>query len=136
MSQLIKAIRECNIREVKNLLRKGGIDIEQRGEDSDFTPLHLAIECNSPQIVRLLLDAGANPNASLSFNLKYTGGAVSIDNDDYESKFCKAATPLHIAVDRGSKEIVHLLLAHGNCNVNTQNSYGYTALHLAVDRDL
>jgi len=135
MSQLIKAIRECNVSEVEKLLRRKEGDIEQRDKDSNFTPLHLAIECNSPQIVRLLLEAGANPNASLSFNLKYTGGAVSKDNDDYESKFSKAASPLHFAVDRGSKELVRLL-AQAKCNVNAQNSYGYTALHLAVDRDL
>lgn len=133
-TKLGKLVQEGDLRKVEELLKKG-IDLEAR--DNDLTPLHQAIMRNSmerTEMVDLLLKAGASPNATLSFRLMNSGGAVSIDSDE-ESKTSKAASPLHLAVDLGLPGIVELLV-QAKANVNAQNTYGYAPLHLAVDRDL
>jgi len=83
--------------------------------DQGFTPLHSAVATDAgeatAEIVRLLLEAGADPNAK-----SHEGG-----------------TPLHSAAFTGDLEIAELLLAYG-ANPNTTGPKGQTALDIARDR--
>lgn len=106
----------------------------------------------STKIVRLLLDAGADINAT---NFKdWTALHVACDNgneqtvelllgrganaallvendndddDDDDDKFYRKATALHIAVNRENLPISKILLDHG-VNVDALNAPGWTAL--------
>jgi uncharacterized protein len=71
-------------------------------------PLHSAVAANQYDIVKLLLDAGANPNAVQQ----------------------KDITPLHSAVHLGNAQIVSLLLAHG-ADKQAQTDNGKTPIDLA-----
>jgi ankyrin repeat protein len=78
-----------------------------------FSPLHLAAFFGHAQAVRLLLDAGADPNA--------VGTSEQIG----------PVQPLHSAAATGRLECVRLLLAHG-ADVNARQGGGFTALHAAA----
>ncbi len=74
-----------------------------------YTALDLAVIHNSPKIVKILLENGANPNMK--------------DKNGY--------TPLHRAIIRYSYEIVELLLKN-KADPNIKDKHGYTPLHRAV----
>ena len=79
------------------MARKGGV--------YGGRPLNIAIEGKgNPEVVRSLLDAGADPNVGL---------------------------PLHAAVEKGREAAAELLLARG-ARVDAKDPSGQTALHLAV----
>ena len=93
---------------VRLLLRHGG-NVDER-DDNGETVLHRAVEDGCVEVVRVLLQGGADVGA---------GGAWD------------GATALHIAVERGAAEIAHLLLAAG-ADVSAQDDNGNTALHLCT----
>ncbi|MEC5030653.1 MAG: ankyrin repeat domain-containing protein [Oscillatoria sp. PMC 1051.18] len=103
------AIVDGDIEAVKYLIALNlNLDIHQTGvwTDKGFTPLIIAVESKETQIVKLLLEAGANPNLSE----KDTGG-----------------TPLIYAAITGSLEIINLLLKFG-ADRNIRDNYNETAL--------
>lgn len=75
------------------------------------TPLHRAAECGSPDVVRLLLDRGADINARDELN---------------------GVTPLHLAAEHGRVDIVKVLIRHG-ADVTIQNRKGKTPLFASTD---
>lgn len=83
--------------------------------DQGFAPLHSAVATDAgaatAEIVRLLLEAGADPNAK-----SHEGG-----------------TPLHSAAFTGDLEIAELLLAYG-ADPNATDPKGLTPLDVARDR--
>lgn len=90
----------------QELMRKGH-DVNQK-DSSGYTPLHYAVRSSSVQLVRLLIDAGANVNAQTSAG---------------------KATPLHRAVTRGRPETVKLLLEKG-ADPKKRDVDGKTPLHI------
>ena len=70
-----------------------------------WTPLHNAVDSDDKEIVELLVNNGADVNAT------HNGGG----------------TPLHWAARKGHKQIVELLIANG-ANVNAQDEDGGTPL--------
>ncbi len=84
-----------------------GIDVNQKHYKA--TPLYNAASSGHVEIVRLLLENGANPN---------------ITSYDWEG------TPLATAARSGNKLIVELLLKHG-ADTTIQDSKGETALDKA-----
>jgi ankyrin repeat protein len=81
----------------------------------DLTPLHYATASGDIDLVRLLLEHNADPNAQ----------SKTSDNEP-------GATPLHLAATRGYVEIARLLLDHG-ANVNSLTSFEGTPLHMAAE---
>ena len=88
---------------MKLLIQKGAnVNAEESGE----TPLLKAIKTNQPQVVLLLLEAGANVNQTTK----------------------NGNNPLQTAVDYGQVEIVQLLLKQPNIQINQIDSDGNTVL--------
>lgn len=80
------------------------------------------------QIVQLLLEKGANPNAQLKLRPKYR----NIPNDRYRDPLIVwGTTPLLRAAKAGDIPVMKLLLAHGAL-ANLANSIGVTPLMVAA----
>ncbi len=81
-------------------------------DSSQRTPLHWAAQENKVDVAKLLLGAGADPNA-----------------------VCEPAesTSLHLAVLKGNIEIVRLLCSDSRTEINKKNKKGQTPLDLAID---
>jgi ankyrin repeat protein len=106
---------ECvgdNDKQAVKLFIEAGFDINTPA-DSGITALHIAAMKGNTDIVKMLLDKGANPNAAV------TSGAE------------KGSTPLMAAVAGGYVEIVKLLVAKG-ADVNAKDDHGLTALDYAA----
>jgi len=109
-----------------------------------YTPLWLAAKKGHEEVVKLLLECGANINAQDKYGRSLLHFVVeegqkkvvqllleyrpNVNTQDKNGK-----TALHFAVERRQKEFVHLLLECG-ANVDAQDKDGKTALHFAVER--
>jgi len=109
------------------------------------TPLYVAVDMNTlpigrrveipsmdrangEQIVRLLLERGANPNAQLKLRPRYR----NIPNDRYRDPMIVwGTTPLLRAAKAGDLPLMRLLIEHGAL-ANLANSQGVTPLMAAV----
>ncbi len=110
---------------MRESIRKGQINVvrsllELRFHPDDCTrnssPLSYAIDAGNAEIVRMLLDAGADP----SFGGPYWCGFPF-------------GTPLHSAASDGHAEIVKLLLERGaDVNATNEDHYGIMPLHEAI----
>jgi len=96
--------------DIPMLLIQHGADVSAR-DAAQFTPLQLASAYGNLEIVKLLLEFGAKPNASMDNINKYT--------------------PLMHAVCTGMYSVVETLLDAG-ARVDVVNSSGVTAIHLAA----
>ena len=74
------------------------------------TALSWAVSKNKLQSVKMLLEAGSNPNI-LSYH------------DD---------NPLFISIYERNLEVLNILLQNNNININLKNSKGHNALHIAI----
>ncbi|KAK3991458.1 ankyrin-3 [Cladorrhinum sp. PSN332] len=93
---------------LKILLDAGIEDIDDPDSDGS-TALQNAVFFNRPEVVKLLLDAGADPEKSDTLN----------------------RTCLHTAVRRGNMDCTRVLVEHG-CNVNPKDRHGWTPLFCAL----
>jgi ankyrin repeat protein len=111
-SQLMAAVTRNDILAVEKLLDSPGVDLNIKSSRLGQNPLSSAASLNRVEIVKLLLNHGANPNIADS------------END----------TPLMAACHHGNIEIVSMLLAAG-ADVNAaETRYGYTPLASAVQK--
>ena len=102
-------------RDVVKVLLDRGAKPSVPSRDQGFAPLHSAVATDAgeatAEIVRLLLEAGADPN----------------------TKSNEGGTPLHSAAYTGDLEIAELLLAYG-ADPNATGPKGQTPLDIARDR--
>lgn len=105
--------------EMIEYLLKHGADVNAREHyfDGD-SPLMLAVGKNNLDLVKLLVEHGANPN------IKYIDEVG--DTEGY--------TPFLLAIQNNNFDMVKLLVEHG-ANVNSEADCGDTPLSLAVERN-
>jgi hypothetical protein len=63
MQKLADAIETDDYQTILTLLKNKNMDINCYASRASYTPLHMAIEHNKPELVLLFLQMGANPNA-------------------------------------------------------------------------
>lgn len=86
------------------------------------TPLYIAIQ-QDEHLVTMLIDAGANVNA--------VNNHKSYDSRQLK-KIANKRTPLHTSASNSNNPAIAQLLINAGANVNAQDVYGTTALHLAA----
>ena len=135
---------------IARLLLERGSDANARRKDH-WTALHVASHLARHEIMRILLDHGANPNAKNrqgkdSLNLVSRGEYGSEEDGvqvarlllergvDVSSSDKEHWTPLHSASFSGKSEIARLLLDHG-AKVDAENDDGETPLTLVSRGD-
>jgi hypothetical protein len=101
------ATRRTDVEEIVRLLLRFGADPNQRGIN-DYTALHMAVAERRPLAVRLLLDAGADPELRTRI-------------DDYE-------TPRGLAEAAGLSDVVAMLGGEGLGAARTRLRSGLTLL--------
>ena len=114
IEELVKEIKkdDYDLDYIRDLVTYGHFDIDVIWRDSlntGWTFLTLASILNKADIVKILLEEGADPNGQ----------------DSYDS------TALHYASFRGHIQVVQELLKHSQTNPNLQDEYGSTALMMA-----
>ncbi|EAX98942.1 ankyrin repeat protein, putative [Trichomonas vaginalis G3] len=152
---LIDAITNEN-KEMVDLLVSNGADVNFIGDDGHF-PLHQAVKVCSREIIKLLIEHGANVSAiykskgtmktAIHFAVE---NLISEDNDkdiisklkeiieflisngaDINAKVRNGTTPLHIAAKNLHKDAIEFLISHG-ADFNSSDDFGKTAFHYAV----
>ena len=104
---------------------------EHTSLDTEFTPLLAAIYAGNPAIVRLLLDAGANPNVMANPNKT----ALMLAINHYAIASNAGALRDENEVEKAEQSIVYLLNDNRTDHVKT-NTKGATALSLARIHEL
>lgn len=107
--ELLVATRKSNIEQVKSLLAKGA-DVDAKSPYG-ATPLFFACDRSNAEIVKLLLEAGANPNIQDTF---------------YK------ATPLGWASGKGNAEVMRLLVEYGAKEIEMAMGFGVSGNHTAL----
>ncbi len=138
--KVFTAIRENNLKVVKQFLLNGN-NINKYYSSKQYTLLHYSIKNDKPEIVRFLLNEGANIEQSykgqtpLMFAVKMQhmkiadilidhGANVNTLNDDQESALIYCAR-------YGNLEILKFLIANG-ANTNIRDVNGHTAIDYAL----
>ncbi len=98
-----------------------GTDIDARRDDAKgHTPLYAATKKGKTEVVRILLDAGADPNKAAT-------------SDYFSSKTHGNPTPLHFAAYISNRVIVSLLMQTG-ADPTLEDSNGKTPVDLLKKR--
>ena len=124
MTPLIKAAQSGQF-EIARLLLEKGADVNAKcdsGVNTGWSPLHFALPGNRNDLVKLFLDSGAETNPKVSYSFTLPSGS----SGQYQR-----IAPLSMAVVRGQKETVELLLGH-KADVNAREDSDNTPLLWAV----
>lgn len=116
-----------------------GESIDEENYIIERNALHYAADKNDIELAKLLLKKGINPNGWYrgEFSRKFIDGIGMIVGNWYEEK-----TAVHIAVSKGSLEMLRLLQSSG-ADLNAiykifekdgSRKYEKTALHIAIER--
>ena len=108
--------------------------------DSQFTPLHLAIQHSNKACVTYLLESGANIEAPTTWRWRPLHFAAKkgqfvkaiLDHGvNIEAPDRSGERPLHIAVNEGQSQAIKALLDHG-ANIEAPDRSGERPLHIAA----
>jgi len=143
--ELLKAAREGDVEKVKDLLARGA---DPNAIKLGTTPLHIAAGHGHFDIVKILVENGANVNAKDLMGFTPLHSAIMgnhlaivkflIENGaDINAKAENELpggtgwTPLHLAASSGNLDIVKYLIDHG-ADVNAKDDVWFTPLHEAA----
>lgn len=139
---LVIAATENDLAKVKELIA-AGVDVNRRDENTETTALEKAVEHGNRQMVRALLDAGAEINARNSYGAT---ALMMLDEDATEElvwdlvaagakinlRDTEGDTALILVAARGHSELVRALINAG-ARVNARNKNGETPLMKAAE---
>lgn len=142
------AAKRDNLELVNVLLSAKDVQVNAKTEFG-FTPLHFAVNNKNIKIVKRILYAGGDPNALTNANfspffIACKRGCLDIckllwkkNVSISQQTFDKNITVLHEACRQEHNEVVKWLLQKPEIDqiINKQNSWGNTALHLAVEKN-
>ncbi|GAB5588871.1 hypothetical protein Unana1_03771 [Umbelopsis nana] len=131
---------EYGLTEVVSVLLDDGVDIDSCAERG-WTALHTACSASQIEVVRKLIERGANTevrepeNGRTPLFLAANDPAVMFlliaNGADIEARGSNGATALHYYSSIGQVNAIHFLLNYG-CNIESIDEYGRTALHYAA----
>lgn len=98
--------------DIVTYLLSRGVNVNEKLDELQLTPLHVAVRTGKAEILRLLLDAPE----------------IDVDEKDHEGN-----TPLHHAVHYGDHETVKLLIK-AKADVNIRNNLGFTAFYWTLSK--
>lgn len=137
---------EQDFLEITRLLISKGTDVERGGTKKHIstTPLEAALQSGSEKMVKLLLEANADPNAKNPLKQNRTPIYAAIAGGhpqmlelvldlkvDVNARATNKITPLHFAAGLDHSEMVQTLLDHG-ASINARQAVGATPLFHAV----
>lgn len=140
---LFNAIREKDIDKVKYLI-KNGANVNDK-DNSGYTTLINASISNSTEIVKLLIESGADINAQTDNEKETALMSASVNNALDVARFLinsgayvndiknNGGTALMLAAYRGHLDMVKLLI-QSRADINTRNKWNETALSFAKER--
>jgi len=137
----VQAIKSGNDSKLRALLSEFKQFIDSTDQDGN-TLLKIAVLNSQVNIVKTLLDEGADVNAPDSAGTIVLHTAVDIGNKDIVRLLCERGsylhgrndnheTPLAVAVSKKNIQVVNILLDK-SANVNITDSFGNSPLHVAV----
>ena len=146
--KLFKAVKGGDAERVRKLL-DGGASVDTTTADGSSQPLHQACTHGKADVAKVLLDKGADVNKRTASDLAVAissglmrqltegtssgaTGALLGGGDGREG----GSTPLMFAVLSGDVDLVKLLLAHPQIDVNARNNAGATALSVSQNGEL
>ena len=124
-----------------HLLKQTGANKDQR-DSKQRSPLHLAVEHQRDEAIRVLLAAGADANLKMDDGASPLHIAAEKSNEgtvqvllaagaDANLKMERGLSPLHIAAGSGNEETARLLLEAG-ADTNMKMEGGISPLHMAA----
>ena len=116
-SLLIDAVSRENVEDVKWLTTYIGCSVNDRSNDGT-TPLGTAIVQENLEIVKMLIEKGADAN--MTYEVETEDGKIF------------PMSPLIEAVEMENSDIVLFLILQGCANLNVKNSKGASPLHISV----
>lgn len=138
-------LAKVDAREMQDVLESNAEGEITGRDDYDWTPLHLAARWSKPEVIEVLIHAGAPIEAISEFNgqtpLHSAVGSGRVENIEalliaganIESRCMKGGTPLHWAAQFGSVHVVQKLIDSGAL-LEVRDRDGYTPLHWATKK--
>lgn len=130
----LQAAARRSHREITKLLIERGANVNHQDPITGATPLYEAALRGDLAIMKLLIEKGADingPRAPVHRVLERRAKEQQHHRPGYRTII--SSIPLQMAAMNGQTEAVKLFLAHG-ADVNSADSTGHTALHIAIDR--
>lgn len=139
---MVRAIHDGDVDQVRRLLAKGH-STRSPAIIGRYPPLHLALAADQPEIVRVLIGAGADVDQPADrdqrpLHIAVVNGrkpallALLIDaGADLEAPEAKGHRPLHAAAEVGQVAALECLLDRG-AELEARTHAGYTPLHIAA----
>ena len=135
-----QAVYSRNINLIKKIIQKNKQNINLQDKNKE-TPLHLAVEFGFTDVVKLLLDEGADTSVvnGGQGGLLHIVKSVEVANIlldlglDKDAKDLYGNTPLNLAAFRGTLDLVKFLLEKG-ADKEAKDNNGNTPLHKAAKR--